>query len=172
MREYLRPNLFANTPDILHEYLQQRRPAGVPGRACVLAATLGASYGIYSGFELCENRAVPGSEEYLDSEKYEVRPRDWDRPGNIKELIARVNQIRREQPGAARATAALRFHADRQRRRSSATRKTRAGADATASCVVVNLDPFATRRTGWVSRADLADIGPGRDATCTRCTTC
>jgi starch synthase (maltosyl-transferring) len=62
-----------------------------------LAATLSPSYGIYSGFELCENRAVrQGSEEYLDSEKYQVQVWDWDRPGNIKDVIARVNHIRRE----------------------------------------------------------------------------
>jgi starch synthase (maltosyl-transferring) len=94
-REYLRPNLFANTPDILHEYLQHGGPPAFRARL-LLAATLGANYGIYSGFELCENRAVrPGSEEYLDSEKYQVRQWDWDRPGHIKELVARVNAIRR-----------------------------------------------------------------------------
>ena len=62
----------------------------------ILAATLSSSYGIYSGFELCENDAVPGTEEYLNSEKYEIKVRDWHQPGNIRELIARVNQIRRE----------------------------------------------------------------------------
>ena len=73
-REYLRPNLFANTPDILHEYLQHGGRPAFEARL-VLAATLGASYGIYSGFELCENVPVrPGSEEYLDSEKYQIRP--------------------------------------------------------------------------------------------------
>ena len=72
LREYLRPNLFTNTPDILHAYLQEGGPAAFKARL-VLAGTLGASYGIYSGFELCENRARPDSEEYLDSEKYQVR---------------------------------------------------------------------------------------------------
>jgi starch synthase (maltosyl-transferring) len=62
----------------------------------VLAATLSSSYGIYSGYELCENEAVPGTEEYLNSEKYEIRVRDWHKPGNIREFIARLNQIRRE----------------------------------------------------------------------------
>lgn len=94
MREYLRPNLFANTPDILHEYLQTGGRPAFEARL-VLAATLGASYGIYSGFELCENRAVkPGSEEYLDSEKYQFCQRDWQAPGNITELVRRVNAIR------------------------------------------------------------------------------
>src|SRR5215217_419843 len=76
--------------------------AGEPGAfriRLVLAATLGATYGIYSGFELCENVPVrPGSEEYLDSEKYQVRVRDWDAPGNLAPLITRVNTIRRLHP--------------------------------------------------------------------------
>jgi len=92
--EYLRPNLFANTPDILHAYLQGGGCAAFEARL-ILAATLGASYGIYSGFELCEGRALkPGSEEYLDSEKYQYRKWDWDRTGHISELVARVNRIR------------------------------------------------------------------------------
>jgi starch synthase (maltosyl-transferring) len=107
--EYLRPNLFANTPDILHEYLQRGGRPAFEVRF-VLAATLAASYGIYSGFELCENVAVrEGSEEYLDSEKYQLKPRDWNQPGNLKELIARVNTIRREHP-ALQQNATLRFH--------------------------------------------------------------
>jgi starch synthase (maltosyl-transferring) len=96
VREYLRPNLFANTPDILHAYLQHGGRAAFEARL-LLAATLGASYGIYSGFELCENRAVrAGSEEYADSEKYQVKRRRWDQPGNINELVSRVNRIRHE----------------------------------------------------------------------------
>ena len=78
-----RPNLFVNTPDILHAYLQTGGRPAFETRL-VLAATLGASYGIYSGFELCEATPLaPGKEEYLDSEKYEIRAWDWDRPGNI-----------------------------------------------------------------------------------------
>jgi starch synthase (maltosyl-transferring) len=93
--DYLRPNFFANTPDILHEYLQKGgRPAFMV--RLILAATLSPSYGIYSGFELCEKRALAaGSEEYLDSEKYQHKTWDWDRPGNIKELVTTVNRIRR-----------------------------------------------------------------------------
>jgi starch synthase (maltosyl-transferring) len=64
----------------------------------ILAATLGATYGIYSGFELCEGRAVPGTEEYLDSEKYQYRHWDWQQPGNIKDLVTTVNAIRRDHP--------------------------------------------------------------------------
>src|SRR5207248_1320034 len=96
VREYLRPNLFANTPDILHAYLQDGGKPAFEARL-LLAATLGANYGIYSGFELCEAHAVPGTEEYADSEKYQYRKWDWDRPGNINELVAGVNRIRRRQ---------------------------------------------------------------------------
>jgi starch synthase (maltosyl-transferring) len=91
----MRPNLFANTPDILHEFLQHGGPPAFRIRL-VLAATLGASYGIYSGFELFENVPVrPGSEEYLDSEKYQIRVRDWNTPNTLEPLITRINQIRR-----------------------------------------------------------------------------
>jgi starch synthase (maltosyl-transferring) len=98
VREYMRPNLFVNTPDILHEYLQAGGPAAFKIRL-VLAATLGASYGIYGPpFELCENRAVPGTEEYLDSEKYQLRHWDIDRADSLRPLITRINQIRRDNP--------------------------------------------------------------------------
>ena len=92
--EFFRPNFFANTPDILHAYLQEGGRPAFEARL-VLAATLSPSYGIYSGFEHCENvPARPGSEEYLDSEKYEVRARALDGP--LLPLIARLNEIRRE----------------------------------------------------------------------------
>ena len=97
MREYFRPNLFANTPDILPVYLQEGGRPGFMIRA-VLAATMSGVYGIYSGFELCENAALPGREEYLDSEKYQYKQRDWNAAGNIKPLITRLNQIRCENP--------------------------------------------------------------------------
>jgi starch synthase (maltosyl-transferring) len=96
MREYFRGNFFANTPDILHEYLQTGDRPAFRVRL-TLAATLSSLYGIYSGFELCEN--VPlreGSEEYLHSEKYEIRVRDWNAPGNLNAEIAAINRIRRE----------------------------------------------------------------------------
>jgi starch synthase (maltosyl-transferring) len=97
MREYYRPNFFANTPDILPPFLQKGgRPAFMI--RLVLAATLATSYGIYNGFELCENAAVPGTEEYAGSEKYDYKVWDWDRPGNIKDLVRKVNAIRRENP--------------------------------------------------------------------------
>jgi starch synthase (maltosyl-transferring) len=108
MREYYRPNFFTNTPDILPPFLQDGgRPAFVI--RLVLAATLSTSYGIYNGFELCENAAIPGTEEYAHSEKYEYKVWDWDRPGNIKDLVARVNTIRRENP-ALQQFVNLRFY--------------------------------------------------------------
>ena len=109
-QEYMRPNFFANTPDILHEYLQHGGRPAFEVRL-VLAATLAASYGIYSGYELCEHVAVrPGSEEYLDSEKYQIRIRDWNQPGNLRALIACVNEIRRAHP-SLQQNATLAFHA-------------------------------------------------------------
>jgi starch synthase (maltosyl-transferring) len=95
MAEYFRGNLFTNTPDILPVFLQQGgRPAFLI--RAVLAATLSSVYGIYSGFELCENAALPDREEYLDSEKYQWKQRDWNAPGNIKDTITKLNRIRRE----------------------------------------------------------------------------
>lgn len=95
MQEYFRPNFFVNTPDINPIFLQTSGRAGFQSHL-VLAATLAGNYGVYNGFELCEARPVPGKEEYLDSEKYEIRAWDWDRPGNIKADIALVNRLRRQ----------------------------------------------------------------------------
>ena len=95
MKDYYRGNLFTNTPDILPYFLQQGGRPAFMIRA-VLAATLSSVYGIYSGFELCEKAALPNREEYLDSEKYQYKERDWNAPGNIKEMITRLNRIRRE----------------------------------------------------------------------------
>jgi starch synthase (maltosyl-transferring) len=94
--EYFRGNFWPNTPDILHETLQRGgRPAFKTRLG--LAATLSSLYGIYSGYELCENVArEPGSEEYLNSEKYEYKVRAWDAPGNLVEYVTRINRIRRE----------------------------------------------------------------------------
>jgi starch synthase (maltosyl-transferring) len=93
MHIYFRGNLWPNTPDILPFVLQDGGRPAFMIRA-LLAATLSSVYGIYSGFELCENAALPGREEYLDSEKYQFKERDWDAPGNIKDWITRLNQIR------------------------------------------------------------------------------
>ncbi|WP_225081040.1 DUF3459 domain-containing protein, partial [Streptomyces sp. CoT10] len=111
---WMRPNLFTNTPDILHAYLQHGGRPAFEVRA-VLAATLAPSWGIYSGYELCENTPLkPGSEEYHDSEKYQLKPRDWTaaaREGRtIAPLITRLNDIRRRHPALHRLRN-LRFHA-------------------------------------------------------------
>jgi starch synthase (maltosyl-transferring) len=108
MRDYFRGNLFANTPDINPEFLQKGGRPAFMIRA-VLAATLSSVYGIYSGFELCEGTPLPGKEEYLDSEKYEIKAWDWDRPDNIRPLITRLNQLRRENP-ALQEYDNLQFH--------------------------------------------------------------
>lgn len=100
MGEYYRPNFFANTPDINPVPLQTSGRAGFITRA-TLAATLSSTYGIYSGFELCEATPLPGKEEYLDSEKYEIKAWDWNRPGNIREHVTALNLIRRENPALA-----------------------------------------------------------------------
>lgn len=107
-RHYMRPNFFANTPDINPLYLQT---AGRPGfrTRLLMAATLAGNYGIYNGYEICEAAALPGKEEYLDSEKYQLREWDFDRPGHIKDDIRLVNRLRREHP-ALRDFTSLRFH--------------------------------------------------------------
>ncbi len=147
VREYFRPHLWPNTPDILTEYLQYGgRPAFMA--RFVLAATLGANYGIYGpAFELCENRAVrPGSEEYLDSEKYQIRHWDVQRPDGLREFIARVNRIRRENPALLNDTS-LQFHPvdnDQLIAYSKATEDF-----SNFILVVVNLDPHH-RHSGWL----------------------
>ncbi|MBW4656630.1 MAG: alpha-1,4-glucan--maltose-1-phosphate maltosyltransferase [Kaiparowitsia implicata GSE-PSE-MK54-09C] len=93
-RDVFRPHFFVNTPDINPVFLQNSGRPGFLIRAA-LAATLSGLWGVYSGFELCEADAVPGKEEYLNSEKYEIKPRDWQAPGNIIAEITQLNQIRR-----------------------------------------------------------------------------
>ncbi len=100
MVEYFRGNLFVNTPDINPHHLDHGRPAFVI--RTVLAATLSSSYGIYSGWELCESARLGEREEYLDSEKYEIRARDWDAKGNIKLLIGELNRLRHERAALKR----------------------------------------------------------------------
>jgi starch synthase (maltosyl-transferring) len=97
MGEYYRPNFFANTPDINPYYLQTSGPPGFIVRG-TLAATLSSVYGIYNGFELCEGTPIPGKEEYLDSEKYELKAWDVDRRRHIRDHIRRLNRIRRDNP--------------------------------------------------------------------------
>jgi starch synthase (maltosyl-transferring) len=144
MKEYYRGNLFANTPDILHEYLQTGgRPAFLIRGA--LAATLSPVYGIYSGFELCENTPkIPGKEEYLDSEKYQFKVWDWDREGNIKSFITRLNAIRRENP-ALQEYDNLRFYKSENDQVLFYGKQT-ADLENIIVCAV-NLDPFNVQTT-------------------------
>jgi starch synthase (maltosyl-transferring) len=155
VREYLRPNLWPNTPDILPEFLQiGGRPAFMV--RLILAATLGASYGIYGpAFELCENLPLrPGSEEYLNSEKYELKHRDLHSRNSLKDLISRVNRIRKENP-ALQSNRNLHFH---ETDNPALICYSKATDDfANVIVVVVNLDCFHTQ-TGWV-RLDLGAIG-------------
>ena len=154
--DYLRPNFFANTPDILHEYLQKGGPPAFRVRL-LLAGTLSPSYGIYSGFELCER--VPlreGSEEYLDSEKYEIRVRDFDAPGNLNAEIARLNRVRRENPALQRLTN-LSFHLSEN----DSILFYRKAAPGNELLVAVNLDPFRAQET--MVHVPLADLGLGPD---------
>ena len=106
-RDFYRPNFFVNTPDILPYHLQSGESWMFKSRVA-LAGTLSSSYGIYNGFELLEHDPIPGREEYLDSEKYEIKVRDWNKPGNIKPYIAELNRIRREN-AALQQTYNLRF---------------------------------------------------------------
>jgi starch synthase (maltosyl-transferring) len=97
MRWYYRGNFWPNTPDIHPFYLQNAQASMFRLRAA-LAATLSSTWGMYAGYELCENAPLPGKEEYLDSEKFQLKKRDYNGPGNIKGFIARLNQIRQENP--------------------------------------------------------------------------
>jgi starch synthase (maltosyl-transferring) len=140
VRFVLRPNFFANTPDILHEILQKGGRAAFLARL-VLAATLSPSYGIYSGFELCENRPLrAGAEEYLDSEKYQIRVWDWDRPGHIKPLVTTVNAIRREHR-ALQLADNLRFLPSSEPHLIAYAKATPELQDVLV--IVVNVDPYA-----------------------------
>jgi starch synthase (maltosyl-transferring) len=146
-REYFRPHVWPNTPDILNEYLQfGGRPAFMV--RLVLAATLAANYGIYGpAFELAEGRSrEPGSEEYLDSEKYQLRRWDLDRPDSLRDFIGRVNRIRRENP-ALHGDWSLRFHAVDNDKLICYSKTTEDLNDIVL--VVVNLDPHY-RQSGWV----------------------
>ncbi|MET7363714.1 alpha-1,4-glucan--maltose-1-phosphate maltosyltransferase [Streptomyces sp. NPDC005562] len=159
---YLRPNFFVNTPDILSEFLQTGGRPAFELRA-VLAATLAPSWGVYAGFELCENAAAgPGSEEYLDSEKYQLRPRDWaaaEREGRtIAPLLTALNRVRRDHP-ALQQLRDLHIHqADNE---AVIAYSKRSGDDTVL--VVVNLDPHHVREA--TVRLDMPRLGLGWDET-------
>jgi starch synthase (maltosyl-transferring) len=147
VREYMRPNLFANTPDILHEYLQAGKCPAFKIRL-VLAATLGASYGIYGpAFELCETNAIPGTEDYVDSEKYQIRVWDLEEKQTLKEFITKVNQIRRENP-ALQFNFPLKFYPTDNEMMLCYIRHTPDFSN--TMLIVVNLDPHYTQ-SGWIT---------------------
>jgi starch synthase (maltosyl-transferring) len=155
LREYFRPNLWPNTPDILSEYLQLGGRSAFMVRL-VLAATLGANYGIYGpAFELCDNTPKETSgEEYLNSEKYQIKHWDRSAPHSLKDLIARINHIRRNNR-ALQSDRNLHFH---ETDNPSILCYSKATDDLTCIIiVVVNLDAFHPQ-TGWVN-LDLAAIG-------------
>jgi starch synthase (maltosyl-transferring) len=166
---YMRPNFFVNTPDILCGYLQHAGPPAFKVRA-VLAAMLSPSWGMYSGYELCENTPLrPGSEEYLDSEKYQYRPRDWETAKRlnigIAPFITQLNAIRRAHP-ALWHLRNLRFHFPDQPEVlcfSKSTSGQASGAPGDTVLVVVNLDPHHPREaTVWLDGAALGvDVNAG-----------
>ena len=138
MSEYFRPNLWPNTPDILPFLLQEGgRPAFMI--RVLMAATLSPLYGIYSGYELCENKPLPGREEYFDSEKYQFKERDWNAPGNIKHWITRINKIRRENRALQMYTNLRFYRADND---AILCYGKMTPARDNIILVVVNLDPF------------------------------
>ncbi len=154
VREYFRPNFWPNTPDILPEHLQYGgRPVHII--RLILAATLSSNYGIYGpSFELCASEAIPSKEEYLHSEKYEVRHWDWDTPGNLRDLIARINMIRRENP-ALHSPWNLTFYESENSFILFYGKMTK---DLSSIILVaVNLDPYHTQ-SGWV-HVPITELG-------------
>ncbi|HXM93389.1 MAG TPA: alpha-1,4-glucan--maltose-1-phosphate maltosyltransferase [Candidatus Dormibacteraeota bacterium] len=147
IREFFRANLWPNTPDILNEYLQRGKRAAFMARL-ILAATLGANYGIYGpAYELGENRPVKeGSEEYLNSEKYEIRAWDIKKENSLRDLITRVNGIRRSSP-ALQSDWGLRFHFTDNEQVIAYSKTSDDRSD--KILVVVNLDPF-NKQSAWV----------------------
>jgi starch synthase (maltosyl-transferring) len=157
MAEYFRGNFFANTPDILHAYLQQGGRPAFRVRL-VLAATLAPLYGIYSGFELCEGTAVGReSEEYRDSEKYQVRVRDWDAAGNLNADLRTLNRIRRENP-ALRRSGNVTFHVSENDQVLFYRRSMPGGAN--DLLIAVNLDPRAPQATMVHVPLDALGLAP------------
>jgi starch synthase (maltosyl-transferring) len=154
-REFFRGNLWPNTPDILTEYLQEGGAAAFRSRL-ILAATLGGNYGIYGpAFELCENRAAHrGSEEYQDSEKYQIRAWPIDRAYSLRGLITRVNQIRRDN-AALQSDGTLRFHPVDNEQLIAYSKATEDRSNAIVT--IVNLD-YRYKQSGWID-LPLHDFG-------------
>ena len=157
MADYFRPNFFVNTPDILHEYLQAGGPSAFKVRL-ILAAFLSPTYGVYSGYELFENTPVKeGSEEYLDSEKFELKHRDYDQPGSLVPYITRINEIRKKHHALSEMTN-LTFHATDKDNLMSFSKQ---GRDGETILVVVNLNSYFWEES--TLHLDLAALGVGHD---------
>jgi starch synthase (maltosyl-transferring) len=153
-RDYFRPNFFVNTPDILPIHLQSGEPWIFKARVA-LAATLSGNYGIYNGFELLEHEPIPGKEEYLNSEKYEIKVRDWNAPGNIKNYIGHLNWLRQSNP-ALLQTSNLRFASIDDAEVIGFVKETEAGDNAVAVAIALTK---AGSRNFWFHFGDI-DIGP------------
>jgi starch synthase (maltosyl-transferring) len=154
VREYMRPNLFANTPDILPEFLWNQGVSAFRLRL-VLAATLGASYGVYGPpFEMCESRPLGQGEEYFESEKYQLRRWDWDRPNVFREFITQVNRIRRDN-AALHYDHRLRFHPTDNENLLFYSKSLPDLSN--VLLMVVNVDPHHVQ-SGWV-RVPTAELG-------------
>lgn len=156
-REFYRPNFFVTTPDILPYNLQGGEPWLFKARFA-LAATLSGAYGIYNGFELLEHTPISGKEEYLNSEKYEIKVRDWNKPGNIKGYITRLNRWRRENP-ALQQTKGLRLLQVDHDGTIGFLKEAADGGNAVACAIAVT---SAEAREFWLHFGDLA-IGPEKD---------
>lgn len=154
MGDYYRPNFFVNTPDINPPYLQTGGRAGHIVRA-TLAATLSSIWGMYQGFELCEATPVPGKEEYLDSEKYQLRAWDFDRPGHIREEIAQLNRIRKQNP-ALHDWRNVRFLGAGNDKVLAYVKQTQARDNTVLA--LVNLDPRNRQETGYEVPLWLFDL--------------
>lgn len=154
MQEYYRGNLFPTTPDILPTFLQEGGQAAFKIRLA-LAATLSSVYGMYSGYELCEGRGIPGKEEYIDSEKYQYKVWDWNRPGNIKAFVTRINEIRRNNPALHEYNNLEFYAADNE---SILFYGKRTPDNSNMILVVINLDPFQTQHSYIHVPIELFDI--------------
>jgi starch synthase (maltosyl-transferring) len=145
LRDVFRPNLWPNTPDILPEHLQYGGRSVFVTRL-ILAATLSSNYGIYGpAFENCVSDALPGKEEYADSEKFEIKQWDRDAPGNIRDVIKKINHIRRDNP-EFQTTWNTTFH---ETDNEYFVYYSKRNSDSNAILVVVNLDPFH-KQSGWI----------------------
>jgi len=152
-REYFRPNFFVNTPDINPYHLQSGDPWIFKARVA-LAATLSGNYGIYNGFELLEHEPIPGKEEYMNSEKYELKTRDWNKEGNIKNYIGHLNWLRQSNP-ALQQTSNLRFAPVDDNDVTGFVKESASGDNAVAVAIALNRGPHQF----WFHFGDM-DIGP------------